>query len=113
MDKTTVMAIIITTGTAMNDAATSRDILRLAAWLSLPFPLVPHIFVRTGIRRRTRARGGRTDARAVGYRRSDGLGRTDGGSFVLAHRAASTSGFETLDEILAVGCDACDVGTGP
>ncbi|MEC7647898.1 MAG: urease accessory protein UreF, partial [Pseudomonadota bacterium] len=29
----------MTTGTAMNDAATSRDILRLAAWLSPAFPV--------------------------------------------------------------------------
>ena len=103
MDKTTVMAIIITTGTAMNDAATSRDILRLAAWLSPAFPVGSYTYS-SGLEYAVE-RGLVADAPMLERWVTDvirfGLGRTDGGFFVLAHRAASTSGFETLDEILA------------
>ena len=87
----------------MNDAATSRDILRLAAWLSPAFPTGAYTYS-SGLEYAVEQELV-TDARTLELWIADmlqfGMGRTEGGFFVLAHRAASTSGFETLGEILA------------
>jgi len=87
----------------MNDAATSRDILRLAAWLSPAFPVGAYTYS-SGLEY-TVERELVTDARTLELWIAEmirfGTGRTEGGFFALAHRAASTSGFERLGEILA------------
>jgi len=100
---TVITIMIIITGTAMNDAATSRDILRLAAWLSPAFPVGAYTYS-SGLEYAVE-RELVSDASTLELWITDmirfGLGRTEGGFFVLAHQAASTSGFETLGEILA------------
>ncbi len=87
----------------MNDAATSRDVLRLAAWLSPTFPVGAYTYS-SGLEYAVE-RELVTDAQTLEQWIADmirfGAGRTEGGFFALAHRSASTSGIETLREILA------------
>lgn len=99
-----VMVTTTTTSTVMNDAATSRDILRLAAWLSPTFPVGAYTYssgLEFAVERELVI-----DAQTLELWIADmirfGTGRTEGGFFALAHRAASTSGFETLSEVLTL-----------
>ena len=97
------ITIITITGIAMNDAATSRDILRLATWLSPAFPIGAYTYS-SGLEYAVE-RGLVSDAPMLERWITDmirfGMGRMEGGFFVLAHRAASTSGFEAFRDILA------------
>ena len=96
--------IITTTDMSMNmtDAASSHDVLRLAAWLSPSFPVGAYTYS-SGLEYAVEA-GIVTDAASleawIGGVVQLGTGRSDGGLFVLAYRAAQQGDTRKLRRVI-------------
>ena len=88
--------------TNMTDAASSQDVLRLAAWLSPSFPVGAYTYS-SGLEYAVEA-GIVTDATSleewIGGVVQLGAGRSDGGLFVLAYRAAQQGDTRELQRVI-------------
>jgi urease accessory protein len=102
MKATDTIVTTITTGMNMTDAASSQDVLRLAAWLSPSFPVGAYTYS-SGLEYAVEA-GIVTDAASleewIGGVVQLGTGRSDGGLFVLAYRAAQLGDTQELRHVI-------------